>query len=964
LGGSLFADIRGLFDPTVTGFTYNKVTVKKKSVQKQVVTVEVVNNGNTNTIQLSEKEWAAAESGCAVGNVPQGIKQKLGISGASVQRAPARMAAVEFDEADLNGDGRDDHVKVAFPTNGLIVELTTAAGTLAPRVSYATGANPRSVLLGDFNKDGRLDAAVAFAGAVGQNNGGVSVLLGIGDGTFRAAANYAGGGSAVGIGSGDFNGDGNLDLVAVKEAGVVSVLIGVGDGSFRAAVDYLAESGAASVLAADFTGDGRLDLAVANQDRDTVSIFVGSGTGTFSAAVRNVVGAAPAYLGAIDANLDGRWDLVVLHRQSATISMWLGQASGQLSFVNRVLSGLDYNAFTIVQYESDPPMVLAPDAARQRMLIHGIADDGRLSGEAAFLVGVGARAIVAGDFNGDRRLDLVTNDGGARLSILLGRAGGGFSDPQTVTLESAAASLASADLNGDGRADLAVSLGTRIAILYGQTNGSFAAGPSLLTTSRAEKVLIVDVDGDGRLDVVSIHSASNSVDIHYSSPGGTFAAAARLSTPGTPVAAAIGDLNGDGRIDAAAIYTSATTATLQVYLRNADGSLRLPPPVPLGVSATSLVMGDFTGDGKMDLAYAGLLENSPNFLYRVAVLPGNGDGTYGNRILTNSGDFPVDLVTADFDKDGKADLLAAHCCGTSDLSRLYGNGDGSFRLQYLPGGSDPTAMVSGDFDGDGRTDTAVLNAPFGARTNSVVWVLTNPEPLLLNTSAASGQVQLLAPDSIATAYGSGLASAAAVAPTPNWPTTLSGASVSIRDFEGRTHAGRIYFASPGQINYLIPPEVSDGFALVTVNAPGGRKQEGVIRVSRVAPAVFYAGTGIAASALLIRAKADGTQELEQTVLVTNQGQVVARGLTLGPEGEQEVLLAFGTGIRLRTALERVTATIGGVAAPVLYAGPQNEYPGLDQVNILLPKSLRGRGIVDVVISVDGAVANRVRIRVN
>jgi len=91
--------------------------------------------------------------------------------------------------------------------------------------------------------------------------------------------------------------------------------------------------------------------------------------------------------------------------------------------------------------------------------------------------------------------------------------------------------------------------------------------------------------------------------------------------------------------------------------------------------------------------------------------------------------------------------------------------------------------------------------------------------------------------------------------------------------------------------------------------------------------------------------------------------LAVRQITLGPDTEQEVLLLFGTGIRGRASLDSVKVTIGDLPATVLYAGLQNQYPSLDQVNVLLPKSLRGRRLVNVTLSVDGFRANTVNIRV-
>ena len=123
-----------------------------------------------------------------------------------------------------------------------------------------------------------------------------------------------------------------------------------------------------------------------------------------------------------------------------------------------------------------------------------------------------------------------------------------------------------------------------------------------------------------------------------------------------------------------------------------------------------------------------------------------------------------------------------------------------------------------------------------------------------------------------------------------------------------------------------------------------------------APSLFSAdasGSGLAA-AQVVRVKADGSQSYEP---------VGSDPIDLGPDTDQLTLVLYGTGIRGRSSLGGVAVTIGGANSPVAYAGPQNEFAGLDQVNVPLPRSLAGRGNIDVVLTVDGLTANTVTINV-
>ena len=229
-------------------------------------------------------------------------------------------------------------------------------------------------------------------------------------------------------------------------------------------------------------------------------------------------------------------------------------------------------------------------------------------------------------------------------------------------------------------------------------------------------------------------------------------------------------------------------------------------------------------------------------------------------------------------------------------------------------------------------------------------------------SYTSGQ----ASEAIASIFGVALATTMQGASTNPLPILLAGSTVRVKDSTGNERFAPLFFVSPNQINYQIPPQTASGPALVTVTSGDGTISTAAIQVTAVAPGIFTLtanGQGMPA-AQVQRVKADNSQTFEPIAQFnTTQNQFVAIPIDLGPPTDNVFLVLYGTGIRFCSSLLAVTAKIGGEDAQVTYAGLQPDFVGLDQVNARLSRSLIGRGEVDVVLMVDGQVANTVRINI-
>jgi uncharacterized protein (TIGR03437 family) len=232
-----------------------------------------------------------------------------------------------------------------------------------------------------------------------------------------------------------------------------------------------------------------------------------------------------------------------------------------------------------------------------------------------------------------------------------------------------------------------------------------------------------------------------------------------------------------------------------------------------------------------------------------------------------------------------------------------------------------------------------------------------------SVSAASFLGSALASESIAAGYGAALATTTQFAGVIPLPTSLAGTQVKVKDSAGIERLAPLFFVSPRQINYQIPPGTANGPAMVNVTSGDGGVSTGAALIAAVYPGLFTAntdGNGLAA-AVALRIKADGSQIFEPMAQFdAAQNRFVAIPIDLGLESDRVFLILFGTGIKFHSGLSAVSARIGGADATVSFAGAQGDFVGLDQVNVNLPRSLIGRGDVDIVLMADGVAANTVR----
>jgi uncharacterized protein (TIGR03437 family) len=229
---------------------------------------------------------------------------------------------------------------------------------------------------------------------------------------------------------------------------------------------------------------------------------------------------------------------------------------------------------------------------------------------------------------------------------------------------------------------------------------------------------------------------------------------------------------------------------------------------------------------------------------------------------------------------------------------------------------------------------------------TAAWAIPAATARTLYSFSAASFLSSLAPGAITSAFGS----------------NLQGATVMVEDGAGNLEPAAVLFSSTGQINYLVPNDAASGRGAVTVTTSSGNTLSTALQISDVAPGIFAANgnaKGVAAAQAVLIGPDGSQQYVPVAQCGATAGSCVGRPIAVGTG--QAVLILYGTGIRGFTSLDNVRCTIGGVSAPILYAGPQNGFAGLDQVNVQLPAELAGRGEVEVTLWVDGQLSNTVTV---
>ncbi|MEO5926781.1 MAG: FG-GAP-like repeat-containing protein [Bryobacteraceae bacterium] len=557
------------------------------------------------------------------------------------------------------------------------------------------------------------------------------------------------------------------------------------------------------------------------------------------------------------------------------------------------------------------------------------------------ITGIGQTAPVAADFNHDGLLDLAIC-GASTISIYLGRGDGTFSAPTTTAMRAQATSrfhaAASGDFNGDGKADLAAFGG----IYLGQGDGRLVYSTS---TDASADLRALDMNGDGKDDlagwVTGGYGMSLSTDFGgYSDP--------RMEYD-HPQYATVIDANLDGYPDfllAGSTWPGGPVPNIAISL---PAENRVGEPVTLIPMLSSGLDLYFVGT-------QGVLVSSGTAQFRTVTSPfgttrqGSFQSNATVKLALPATAILRDAAVVDLNHDGALDV-AVILSNASDATLGYylGDGRGAFgaftTLNTFPASSANLTLTLGDWNNDTATDLATQD------DSTVRFYLSEytaaPGSRAVSSSSGSGWV---APGSLATLYGSFAAEPASTPSLNTLPTSLGGVTLTLRDQTGVRRSAGLLYVSDSQINFQVPQETALGIADITIKS-GSHQSAASAAITKVAPGLFADQTR-APIGYALRIEPSGPPTVESA----------AEAITL--DDRPVYLVLYATGLRGRSSLANVQCTIGGITIAVAYAGPAGDgVPGLDQVNMRLPQSLRGGGILDLILKIDGVDSNPVKVKI-
>jgi hypothetical protein len=664
--------------------------------------------------------------------------------------------------ADFNNDYLLDIAAANSNLGDVIILLGNGQGHFGSQTNCSTGINsqPYAIAADDFNKDNRLDIAVANYGSSNvaillghhskdsinqthnindtdsQSNSTIAnripddvpILLGDYYADFRSQIAYSTGSSSrpYSIAIGHLNNDTKMDIIVANSGNEnIGILFGYGNGSFTTEMTYSIGTGSnpQNVVVDDFNKDNQLDVALTNPREDSIIVLIGNGNGTFSTDLTYSTGSGsnPSSLVIGNLNNDEYLDLVVANEGTDTIGIFFG---------------FDYILFT-----KQKPCETGDIETPYSLTVGDFNNDGYLdiatglysTNNIGIFLGYGngtfkpmmkyahtpsshTWGITVGDFNNDRQLDItVANWGINGIGVILGYGNGSFAEPILYSTGSGSRSVSVtvADLNNDNCLDIIAGNygGHSIAVFLGYGNGSFRDAIILSTgqSSRSFAVTTADINNDSQLDIIVANSGLSNIGVFLGYGNGSFQEQITSSSGdySAPWGVDVGDFNKDGRLDlATANYGTSNIAVLFGYGNGTFGNLQAYP-TDTDSNPTCVKVADFNNDKQLDIIVTD--RTSKN----VGVFFGYNDGTFASisTIFIGENSLSYSIGVGYFNNDNYLDFVLADS-GSQNIG-VYLSSDsipfGGQTTFNVNEGSRPSSVAVGHFNNDNQLDIAITN---------------------------------------------------------------------------------------------------------------------------------------------------------------------------------------------------------------------------------------------------------------
>lgn len=592
------------------------------------------------------------------------------------------------------GQGSCDNTGFHFKTGKLVETLDFA----------------KLLVVADFNKDGNLDFANYQSSSPIQNlRAAIEIQLGNGHGDFGVSKVISLGYSPFSFDgnqfkSGDFNGDGNVDLCNVG-FGQLKVWYGNGQGDFSPVKEYPLNSQSplpipsSRIIVTDVNSDGRSDVMFIN---GSLQVLLATSEGGFSTPKELALSGSLTLLEAYDLNGDGKPELIASGSGSNTLYIFSNEGDGKF---------------------------LAPVQITTAMFPSSIA---------------------IGDFTGDQRSEIiVSTSAGTTTDILINNGTGGFSTTKTI-LNRGINGITTGDFNKDGKLDFAFTQNQSYAnyqgnlgICFGDGTGNFSTASTYMMGVTPQGLSVGDFNKDGFLDLLSPDTILDGVNLVFGEVNGNFAAG-RITTIenvnsfGGKIS--VGDINKDSIPDVIAVGQ-----TVYAFEGRGNGSFKVPAiydsKYKLGSLSTASLISDLNKDGQPDLVITGNYTPTGNFSTNgsVTILWGSTATGYteANARFYTVGQTPSSVIAADVNGDSWVDLIVTNA-GSNSVSILLNDTRGQFLPAVnFPTGLEPQSISAADFNGDNLNDLIVgnrnsagisllINDGAGGFTTSLIGIAANP----------------------------------------------------------------------------------------------------------------------------------------------------------------------------------------------------------------------------------------------